>query len=119
MELTDPFTGSRRSRDKRMAASRERSGSMLHDTSETGRTTRRTVSAFTSTRTAISMRASGRETSAMVKEHIGETREENSAANILEIGSKIRNTAEALSSTKTVTAMTATGSLECLREREE
>jgi hypothetical protein len=51
MELTDPYTGSRRSRDKRMAASRERSGSMLHDTSETGRTTRRTVSAFTFTRT--------------------------------------------------------------------
>jgi hypothetical protein len=119
MVLTDRFTGSRRSRDRRMAASRERSGNMLPVTSVTGRTTRRTDSVFTSTRMEISMKASGREISAMVKEPTGEMREANSVVNILEIGSRTRSMAEVLSSTKTVIAMTATGWLACLREREE
>jgi hypothetical protein len=108
-ELIDQFTGSRKSRDKRMAASREKSGNMLPDTSETGRTIRRTVSAFTSIRMAISMKDSGKEISVMVKVHTGETKEENYVANILEIGLKIRNTEEAPSSTKMEIAMTAIG----------
>jgi hypothetical protein len=65
------------------------------------------------------MRACGKGTNVMVRAHIGETREANSAVNIPEIGSRTRSTVEVLSSTRTEIAMMATGSQECLKAREE
>ena len=119
MALIDLFSGSRRSRDRRMEASRERNGNTLHDISETGKIIRKTDSVFTSTRMEISMRDFGKETSAMARAPIGGTRQGNSVANIQETGLKIRSTAEALSSTRMRTDTMATGSLECRKERAE
>ena len=101
-----------------MAVSREKSGNMLPGTSATGRTIRRTASAYTSIRMGTSMRAYGRGTNVMVRVHTGEMRAANSAASTRETGSKTRNTEEALSSTKTETVMTDIGLLECLKEKD-
>jgi hypothetical protein len=119
MVHTDPFSGSRRSRDRRMEASRERNGSTLHDISETGKITRKTDSVFTSTRMEISMRGFGKETSVMARAPIGGTRQENSVVNTQGTGLKTRSTAEALSSTRMRTDTTATGLLACHKERAE
>ena len=119
MALTDPSTGLRRSRDKKMEASRARNGSMPLATLAIGRTIRKTVSAYTSTRTGISMRGFGKETSVMVREHIGETKAASFVANTPEIGSRIRSMAEAPSSTRTETVMMATGLPACLKVRAE
>ena len=102
-----------------MEASRERNGSMLHDTSETGKITRKTDSVFTSTRMEISMRAFGKETSATARGPIGGMRQGSSVVNTQGTGSKTRSTAEALSSTRTPTATMATGSLACHKGRAE
>jgi hypothetical protein len=119
MVLTDPFSGSRRSRDRRMEASRERNGNTLHDTSGTGKITRKTDSVFTSTRMEISMKGFGKETSAMARAHIGGTRQGSFVVNTQGTGSKTRSTAEALSSTRTRTATMATGLPACHKGRAE
>jgi len=102
-----------------MEASRERNGNMLPGTLVTGRIIRRMDSAFTSTRMEISMRVSGRETSATVKEPTGETRQANSGESIQVIGVKTRNTEEVLSFTRMAIVTTATGLQACLREKAE
>ena len=116
---TDLYTGLRKSRDKRTAALREKSGSMQADISATGRIIRRTALVFTFIRTATSMRAYGRGINVMARAHTGEMREASFAVNIPEIGSRTRNTVEVLSFTRTGTVMTATGSQECLKVKEE
>jgi len=116
---TGQSTGSRRSRDKRMAASREKSGCTLPDTSATGRRTRRTDSASSSIKTATSTKDCGRKISAMVRELTGAMKLANCVASIQVTGTKIRNTVAALSSIRTATDTTATGSPECLKEKAE
>jgi hypothetical protein len=112
-------TGLRRSRDKKTEASRERNGCMHPDTSETGRRTRKTVSAFNSTITATSTKDCGKETNAMGRELTGVTRQGSFVVSTRATGMKTRSTAEVLSSTKTGTDTTDTGSQECLRAKAE
>jgi hypothetical protein len=119
MVHTDPFSGSRRSRDRRTEASRERNGSTLLDISETGKITRKTDSVYTSTRMEISMRDFGKETSVTVRAPIGGMRQENFVVNTQETGLKTRSTAEALSSIRMLTDTMATGLLACHKERAE
>jgi hypothetical protein len=114
-----PFTGLRRSRDKKMEASRERNGCTHPDTSETGRKTRKMVLAFNFTTTATSTKDCGKETSAMARVPTGATKLVSFAVSTQETGMKIRNTAEVLSSTKMGTDTTDTGSRGCLRAKEE
>jgi hypothetical protein len=119
MVHTDLFSGSRRSRDRRMEASRARNGNTLHDTSEIGKITRKTDSVFTSTRMEISMKGFGKETSAMARAPIGGTRQASFVVNTQGTGSKTRSTAEVLSSTRTGTDTTDTGSQACPRAKAE
>jgi hypothetical protein len=100
-----------------MEASRAKSGSMPPGTSATGRITRRTALAFSSTRMETSMKACGKETSATAKEPTGGTKVASLEENTPAIGSRIRNTVEALSSIRMAIAMTVTGWLACPREK--
>jgi hypothetical protein len=113
------FTGSRRSRDKKMEASREKNGCTHPDTLETGRRIRKMVSAFNSTTMATSTKDCGKEISAMAKELTGVMKQESFVVSTQETGMKTRNMVEVLSSTKTVTDTTDTGSQECLRAKAE
>ena len=104
---------------RRMEASRARSGSTLLATSATGKRTRRTDSAFSSTRTETNTRDSGRETSVTAKALTGATRLASSEESIQETGLKTRSTVEGLSSIRTVTGTTVIGSPACLRVKVE
>ena len=119
MVLIAQYTGLRRSRDKKMEASRERNGCTHPDTLVTGRKTRKTVSAFNSTIMATSTKDCGKETSATGRELTGAMKLANCVASIQVTGTKIRNTVAALSSIRTATDTTATGSPECLKEKAE
>ena len=98
-----------------MEALRVRSGNMLQGILEIGKTTRKTVSAFSSTKMAISMKACGSMINDMAKALIGAMKVESSVVNTLETGMKIRSMAEEHSSTRMEIVTTATGSLACLR----
>jgi len=113
------FTGSRRSRDKKMEASREKNGCTHPDTLETGRRIRKMVSAFNSTTMATSTKDCGKETSATGRELTGATRLVSFAVSTRETGMKTRSTAEVLSSTRTGTDTTDTGSQACPRAKAE
>lgn len=119
MVLIAQFTGLRRSRDKRMEASRERNGCTHPDTLATGRKTRKMVSAFNSITMATSTKDCGKETSAMVRELTGAMKLESFVVSTQETGMKTRSMAEVLSSTRTGTDTTDTGSRECLRAKAE
>jgi len=119
MEHIAPSTGSRRSRDKRTEASREKSGSMHLATSVTGKRIRRTDSAFSSTRMGTNTRGYGNVISATAKAPTGAMRRASCAVNTQETGSRIRSTAAVPFSTRTATDTMATGSLECLRAKAE
>ncbi len=119
MARTAPSTGSRRSRDKRTEASRERSGNTHLATLVTGRRIRRTDLAFSSTKTETNTRDYGNVISVTVKAPTGATRRANCAVNTQETGSRIKSTVAAPSSTRTATDTMVTGSLECLRARAE
>ena len=119
MVRTDRSIGSRRSRDRRTEASRERSGNTHPDISATGRRIRRTDSVFSSIKTATNTRVYGSVISAMAKELTGVMRLESYVVNIQATGTKTRSMAVVPSSIRTATDTTATGSLECLKEREE
>ena len=93
------FTGLRRSRDKKMEASRERNGCTHPDTSETGRKTRKMVLAFNFTTMATSTKDCGKEISAMARVLTGATKLASFAVSTQETGMKIRNTAEVMSTT--------------------
>ena len=119
MGLIALFTGSRRSKDKRMEASKERNGNMLRGTLAIGRTIRRMASEFSSTKMATSMRVFGKEIKDTVRELTGAMRTASSAESTQVIGLKIRNMEEVLSSIRMEIGMTATGLLACLKEKVE
>jgi len=119
MELTDPYTGLRRSRDKKTGASRGRNGSMLPDISETGKIIKKTASVFTSIKMEISMRVSGKETSVTAKAPTGEMKLENFVVSTQGTGAKIRNMAEAHSFTRMAIDTMATGLPGCLKAKAE
>jgi hypothetical protein len=102
-----------------MEASRERNGNTHQGTLEIGRITVRKVSAFSSTKTAISMRVCGPPTAGMVKVLIGETKVESLGENTLVIGLRIRSMEEVLSSTRMVTDTMDSGLMACLKARAE
>lgn len=112
-------TGLRRSQDKRMAPSRVKSGRPQAGTSVTGETTARRDSVFSSTRMVTSMRACGPWTRSMDRVLTGEMRIASSGESIPVIGSRIKSMAEVLSSSRTAIDTMDTGSMECLKEREE
>ena len=72
---TDQFTGSRKERNKKMEASKEKSGSQAQSTSETGKKTRRKASESRSTRMEINTKGSGFPINGMDKELTGRTKE--------------------------------------------
>lgn len=109
----------RRSKGRRMEASRERSGNMLQGTLATGKTTRKMALVSNSTKTETSMKGSGSEINVMVKVHTGVTRMASSVVNIQVTGLMIRNMVEVLSSTKMVIVMTVIGWRACLKVRVE
>jgi hypothetical protein len=119
MVRTDRSTGSRRSRDRRMEVSRERSGNTHPDISATGKRIRRTVSAFNSTKTVTNMRVYGSVISDMAKELTGVMRLESCVVNTQATGTKTKSMDVVPSSIRTATDTMATGLLECLKEREE
>ena len=98
MDLIDPFTGSKRSQDKRMAQSKGSSGQSLLDISVIGGITAKRDLVSNFTRMAISTKECGPWTKSMVKEHTGEMKTLSSEENTLEIGLKTKNMVEALSS---------------------
>ena len=112
-------TGLRRSQDKRMAPSRVKSGRPQAGTLVTGETTARRDSVFSSTRMVTSMRACGPWTRSMDRVLTGEMRIASSGESIPVIGSRIKSMAEVLSSSRTAIDTMDTGSMECLKEREE
>jgi hypothetical protein len=117
MERIDLFTGSKRSKDKRMVQLKERSGSMHPATLVIGKTTRRTVLVYSSTKTATSTRDCGKETNATVRGRTGGMSQANSGENTPVIGSRTRNMVAAPSSTKMEIVTMATGLPGCLRVR--
>lgn len=113
------YTGLKRSQDKKMAPLRVKSGRPPVGTSETGETTARRDLVFSSTRMVTSMRVCGPWTRSMDKVLTGEMRITSLGENIPAIGSRIKSTAEVLSFSKTAIDTMDTGSMECLKEREE
>lgn len=109
--------GSRRSKGRKMEVSRARSGSMRRGTLGTGKTIRKMASVFSSTRTATSMRAYGREIKDTAKALTGEMSLVNYVVNTQETGSKIRSMAGAHSSIKMEIVTMGTGSQACLKVR--
>jgi len=77
MEPIDQFTGSRKSKGKRTAASRARSGNIPRGTLETGKRTKKMVSAFNSIKKETNTRVYGNETSVMARALTGGTRPAN------------------------------------------
>ena len=108
-EHIEVSTGSRRRPNKKMEASREKSGKVHQDTLVTGETTARKASVSNSFRTVTSMKACGPKTRDMVRVHTGEMKPINSEENTLVTGMKTRNTVEVLSSTRMATDTMATG----------
>ena len=105
----------RRSSGRRMEASRARSGNMHLGILETGKTTRKTGLAFSSTKMETSMRVCGSTINATGRVLTGAMKVESSEENTLAIGTKIKNMAEAHSSIRMETVTTATGFQACLR----
>ena len=77
MAHTDPSTGSKRSQDKKMEASRERCGKKLVDILVTGEITARKASAYNSTRMVTNTRVCGLWTKSTVKVPTGVTKTKN------------------------------------------
>lgn len=103
----------RRSRNSpltKTAPSRPTNGAALISTSETGRTTKRKASAYSTTPMETSTREDGTKTNATDRAPIGlQTTKTNSAESILETGKTTLNRAEAPCSTNLETATTACG----------
>ena len=114
---TEVSIGSRKSNDKKMAASREKSGSRLHATSVTGEITARKASESSSIRMATNTKACGSAIKDTARELTGRTRAANSVESTPATGMKTRNMAEVPSSTRVETGTMATGSTACRREK--
>ena len=119
MGLIEVCTGLKRSQDKKMVRSKAKYGRPLAGILETGETTARKGSVFSSTRMATSMRACGPWTKSMDKVHTGEMRIASLGESIPVIGSRIKSMVEVLSSSRTAIDTMDTGSMECLKEKEE
>lgn len=74
MEHTEPFSGFKNRKQRKMAQSKVISGSHRLSMLETGVTTAKKVLASSTTRTVTSTRVCGRSTSVMVKVLIGKTK---------------------------------------------
>ena len=110
MERIAASTGSKRRTRPRTAPSKVRSGRHHKSISETGATTARRASAFSSTPTEISTKACGPSISATDRERTGRTRAQSYAVSTRVIGTKIRSTVEEHSSTKMAIVTMAIGS---------
>ena len=109
MELTEVYTGFRRSKHRRMERSRVRSGSHLKNTLEIGEIISRKDSVSNSTKVETSTRVCGLKTRDMVKELTGELKAKSYAESTQEIGMRTRNMEEELSFTKTEIGTMDTG----------
>jgi len=109
MELTGLPTGFQKRKNKKMALSREKSGSTHPVTSVTGVTTARRALAFNTTKTAISTKVCGRLINATARELTGVSRQKSFVVNTPVTGLRTRNTAVVHSSTKMKIATMATG----------
>ncbi len=102
-----------------MVALKVKNGSNLQDTLVIGKTTAKMDLASSSTRMAISMKACGVLTVAMVRVLIGGMKLENLEENTRVIGSRIRNMAEVLSFIRMETDMMGIGLMACLKGKAE
>lgn len=102
-------TGSRRSKSRKMVASKARNGRVHLDTLETGETIARKVLVFNSTRIMTSTKVCGLKTRDTVRELTGVLNLISFVENTLVTGTRTRNTEEVLSSIKMETDTTVTG----------
>lgn len=111
--------GLRKRTSKKMAASREKSGRAHLATSETGEIIVKKDLEFSFTKMGTNTKECGLWTRSTAKGLTGDSTEESSEESIPEIGSKTRSMEEAPFSSKTAIDTTDTGSMGCLREKEE
>lgn len=119
MDPTEVFTGSKGRTSKKTEASREKSGPTQAGILATGETTARKGLASNSTRMGTNTKECGLWTKSMAKELTGDLMETNSEENTLATGSRTKNMEEEPFSSKTAIVTTATGSMECLKVKEE
>ena len=97
---TEVYIGSRKSNDKKMVASKARSGNPPLAISVTGETTARKVLVFNFTKMATSTKVCGPWTKSTVKAPTGEMKTPSSGENTLVIGLKTKSMEEAHSSSR-------------------
>lgn len=119
MAHTEVCTGSRRSLDRKTAASKERCGLVLQDILGTGEIIVRRVLEYSFIRMVTNMKVCGPWIKSMVRVPTGETTQINSDVSTLVIGLKTKNMVEEPFSLRILTVTMVTGSMECLKAKVE
>jgi len=109
MDLIDPFTGSKRSQDKKMVQLKENFGQNPRDISAIGEITAKKDSVFNSIKMVTNMKVCGLWIKSMAKVHFGEMKTPNFEESTQVIGLKTKSMEEVHSFLKTQIDTMVTG----------